>query len=486
MRGVRGTGGGLNPIEQRIGDRAAVLRVDARVWLREASLEAGRPVDLGSVLPSRSGLLLEEGFGWLWLGGIWDPGETGRWIARRSALLLERFREDLPDLEISDIDGPALPPRAYTAREDLGGDEGLETLRRDLQGRGIRLLVDFVPDCVAADHPWVTEHPEFILHSAGGPCPEEAAAPALPALPAATLDLGHPGVQEAVMAELDLVARRADGIHLAGRIAPEARGFWSGALGRLRAAHPRLMILGEPPASAPASSLTGSSPPVDVDLGLDVEIDAGFRDLGMAPDPAAIPGAVKEGTRRPCARFLEEYGGARVTERLPRARHEAAAVLAYLSASLAVFSDGEIEGRKRPWNPFLTRRAAEPPDGEIRSFYGRLLDVLGRPAARSPCRVLPLSRAWEENESWRQVTVLTRGEMGKPLLLVAVNFGPAEAQCYASVEGLLGESGGWLLQDLFSTQVYTRDRGDLAQRGLYLALAPWDYNVFEVTPRPAG
>ena len=457
------------PIEQRIGDRGAVLRVDARVWLREESVEAARPVDLGTLLPSRSGLLLEEGFGWLWLGGIWDPGETGRWIARRSALLIERLREDLPGLEISDIDGPALPPRAYRVREGLGGDEGLDTLRQDLLARGIRLLVDFVPDCVAPDHPWVKEHPEYILRRAGGPCPEETAAPSLPSVPAAALDLGHPEVRGAVMAELDRVARRVDGIHLAGRLPPELGEFWSGALERLHAEHPRLLVVGE-----------------DSTPGVDVAIDESFRDRVQATDPAAVAEAVREGARRPRARFLEDPGSPRAAERLPRPRHEAAAVLAYLSASLAVFAEGEIEGRKRPWNPYLTRRALETPDGEVRSFYGRLLDVLARPAASSPCRVLPLSRAWEQNESWRQAIVFARGEAGRPLILVAVNFGPAEAQCYASVEGLLGESGGWLLQDLFSTQVYTRDRGDLAQRGLYLALAPWDYNVFEVTPRPAG
>jgi hypothetical protein len=457
------------PIEQRIGDRGAVLRVDARVWLREEAQEAARPVDLGTLLPSRSGLLLEEGFGWLWLGGIWDPGETGRWIARRSALLIERLREDLSDLETSDIDGPALPPRAHRVRDDLGGDQGLDMLRKDLLARGIRLLVDFVPDCIAPDHPWVKEHPEFILRPATGPCPEESATPSLPAVPAAALALRHPGAREAVMAELDRVARRVDGIHIAGRPTPDLGEFLSGALERLRAEHPRLLVVGE-----------GSIPRVDV------ETDGSFRDRVLAMDSGAVAEAVKEGARRPRARFLEDPGGPRAAERLPRLRHEAAAVLAYLSASLAVFMDGEIEGRKRPWNPYLTRRVPELPDGEIRSFYGRLLDVLARPAARSPCRVLPLSRAWEENETWRQVIVFARGEAGMPLILVAVNFGPADAQCYASVEGLLGESGGWLLQDLFSTQVYTRDRGDLAQRGLYLALAPWDYNVFEVTPRPAG
>jgi len=34
--------------------------------------------------------------------------------------------------------------------------------RKELAKRGMRLMLDFVPNHVAPDHPWVTDHPEYL------------------------------------------------------------------------------------------------------------------------------------------------------------------------------------------------------------------------------------------------------------------------------------------------------------------------------------
>jgi glycosidase len=50
--------------------------------------------------------------------------------------------------------------------EHLGGPEGLATARRELARRGLKLIVDFVPNHVAPDHPWVLSHPEYFIQGA--------------------------------------------------------------------------------------------------------------------------------------------------------------------------------------------------------------------------------------------------------------------------------------------------------------------------------
>ena len=47
---------------------------------------------------------------------------------------------------------------------DLGGDAALARLRERLQKRGLRLMLDFVPNHMAPDHPWIDEHPDYFVH----------------------------------------------------------------------------------------------------------------------------------------------------------------------------------------------------------------------------------------------------------------------------------------------------------------------------------
>ena len=38
--------------------------------------------------------------------------------------------------------------------------------RRELTRRGLKLLVDFVPNHVAPGHPWILSHPEYFMQAA--------------------------------------------------------------------------------------------------------------------------------------------------------------------------------------------------------------------------------------------------------------------------------------------------------------------------------
>ena len=46
--------------------------------------------------------------------------------------------------------------------EDFGGDEALARLRFRMKRRGLRLMLDFVPNHMAPDHPWVARAPRLL------------------------------------------------------------------------------------------------------------------------------------------------------------------------------------------------------------------------------------------------------------------------------------------------------------------------------------
>ena len=77
--------------------------------------------------------------------------------------------------------------------------------------------------------------------------------------------------------------------------------------------------------------------------------------------------------------------------------------------------------------------------------------------------------AWQEAEGER--------------LLVAVNYAPNQSQCYVRLPLPDLDHGQWRLQDLMGDAAYDREGNDLASRGLFLDVAPWQACVFSVTKR---
>ena len=53
--------------------------------------------------------------------------------------------------------------RDYVVDERFGGPDGLVAARDQLADRGLALILDYVPNHVALDHPWVTDRPQCFV-----------------------------------------------------------------------------------------------------------------------------------------------------------------------------------------------------------------------------------------------------------------------------------------------------------------------------------
>ena len=82
----------------------------------------------------------------------------------RAAMAIgDGIEEALPDLRDEDIAGSGFAITGYTTHERLGGDAALARLRDRLRARGLRLMLDFVPNHTGLDHPWVDSHPDYYI-----------------------------------------------------------------------------------------------------------------------------------------------------------------------------------------------------------------------------------------------------------------------------------------------------------------------------------
>ena len=131
----------------------SLCQINTRVWLRRLAQERGRPVTLADIDPATIDGFAHQGFDWIWLLSVWQTGPAGRAVSRGNPAWRAEFKAALPDLTEDDICGSGFAIAGYTASDDLGGDQALSAFRAKLAQRGIRLLLDFVPNHTAIDHP---------------------------------------------------------------------------------------------------------------------------------------------------------------------------------------------------------------------------------------------------------------------------------------------------------------------------------------------
>ncbi len=134
-------------------------------------------------------------------------------------------------------------------------------LRARLKERGLRLMLDFVPNHTAPDHPWVNQHPEYYvqgseadvarapnnyLRAENGSIFAYGRDPYFPGWPdTLQLNYGNPKLQQAMKAELAQVAALCDGVRcdMAMLVLPDvfqrtwgiiAEAFWPDATTQVR------------------------------------------------------------------------------------------------------------------------------------------------------------------------------------------------------------------------------------------------------------
>src|SRR5438067_7779672 len=141
----------------------SLYQINTRVWLTELSQKLGRPATLDDIPDADLDRLAQAGFDWIWLLSVWQTGPAAQAVSRTNAEWRQEFLDTLPDLSDEDILGSGFAITGYSVHQQLGGDAALARLRHRLKQRGLRLILDFVPNHMGLGHPWVDDHPEYFV-----------------------------------------------------------------------------------------------------------------------------------------------------------------------------------------------------------------------------------------------------------------------------------------------------------------------------------
>jgi hypothetical protein len=488
----------------------SLFQINTRVWLTELSLNQRLPATLDDIPDADLDRLAEMGFDWVWLLSVWQTGPAGREVSRRNQEWLREFKETLPDLREEDIVGSGFAITSYTVPQAMGGDAALGRLRERLRERGLRLMLDFVPNHTGLDHPWVEDHPEYYI---SGTEPDLAHAPKnytqvkcrrgysllahgldpyFPGWPdTLQLNYGNPATQEAMIGELMKIAGQCDGVRcdMAMLVLPEifertwgipSQPFWPKAIPRVRERFPDFCFMAE----------------VYWDMewtlqqqGFDYTYDKRLYDRLRDGHARTVREHFLAGLdyQNKLVRFLENHDEPRAAATFPPGVYEAAAVITFLSPGLRFFHQGQFEGRRKKISPHLCRAPVEPIDRKLEQFYARLLAVLCHPAIRDgQWQLLECVPAWEGNWTWDCFLAFVWQNHRGDRLLVTVNYAPNQSQCYVRLPFSDLGNGQWRFADLLGNAIYDREGNDLQAHGLYLDDIPWKASIFSLTRQSAS
>jgi len=472
-----------------------LFEINTRCWLRALSNRLGRPVTLATAPEEQIASWKKRGFTHIWLMGVWATGPKTHALARAQpnlrALKAEAFGTHGQEKLVSSPYAVA----GYTVAKSLGGAAALRQFRAKLHRHGLGLVLDFIPNHVGLDHPWLMEKNSLFVRSAaqraetfpvahhgGASWVAHGKDPYFPAwTDTAQLDYRLATTRAAMMDALQSVAAQCDGARcdtamlLLNNIFDKTWGhfpnghpappeeFWAGAISAVKLRWPRFLFIAE--------AYWDLEPRLQA-LGFDYVYDKKFYDYLTARDYPALQRHVRAvaGKFNP-VRFLENHDEPRIASLLTVPEQKAAAVLLLAQPGLRLLHDGQLAGARRRTPVQFAGYWPEPGHDETAAFYDHLLELLpqtaiGRGAMAFCDTGLPhcFAMKWKNNSGRSN--------------LVLVNLAPQRASF--QIPGL---DHGCKIANLHSD---TNSTWAWKGRGVHIDLAPCGFELLELSPPPNG
>lgn len=486
----------------------SLYQINTRVWLTDLSLKLKKKVTLDDIPDTELDALAQQGFDWVWFLSVWQTGPAAQQISRTNPEWRREFQETLPDLRDDDIPGSGFAITGYNVHTSLGGDAALARLRERLKQRGLKLMLDFVPNHMGLGHPWVEDHPEhfirgteldlartpqnytWVKRQAGDLLLAYGRDPYFAGWPdTLQLNYANPATQEAMIGILLKIAGQCDGVRcdMAMLVLPEvfertwgqrAPLFWPAATQRVRQSVPGFTFMAEV-----YWDLEWTLQQQGFNYAYDKRLYDRLRDRHARPVRDHFRAGLDYQDK--LARFLENHDEPRAAATFSHDVHQAAAVISFLSPGLRFFHQGQLEGRMKRISPHLGRGPAEPVNELLGDFYERLLKILRNPTFRDgQWQLLDCTPGWDGNGTNDCYLVFAWQHSDDDRFIVAVNYAPNQSQCHVRLPFANLAGKRWRLQDNLGTASYDWNGDDLVGRGLFLDMAPWSAAVFSLTPGP--
>ena len=359
-----------------------------------------------------------------------------------------------------------------------------------------------MPNHVAADHPWVTDrpqyllagreddlllHPEAFMNIAGGVYAKGRDPYFEPWQDVLQLNAFSTGLRQAAAETIASIGAQCDGVRCdmamlmtnnvfartwGDRAGPAPDSdYWPSLIARAKETYPDFLFLAEV-----YWDMESTLP----QQGFDLCYDKRLYDRLAHDTPDSVRGHLQaDGAyQQRLIRFIENHDEPRAAHTFGPARGRAAAVVISTLQGARLYHHGQLQGAQTHLPIQLGRGPEEPPDHDLRTFYRRLLRAAAGARAQSSdwrlCDCTGCSKgphpqliAWGWSNSQARY-------------LVVVNLSPADADGRARLpwRDLAGRT--WSFADQLSQERFKCSGDELANEGLRVTLDGWGYQFLAI------
>ena len=488
-----------------------LYEINTWAWLEQLSAKFSCQISLANVPASEWDDIAALGFDFVWLMGAWQRSAVSRRYFQADSASFPAYDRALPGWKLSQITGSPYSVRQYEPDPRIGAWGDLDRAREELRSRNIGLILDFVPNHTAPDHPWVSAHPEYYLRGSQQDFRDDPGAFYLADSRAAQnaepnilahgrdpyfppwrdvlqLNYFEPAARAALIAELREIARHCDGVRcdmamlvlndifartwsplLAGR-KPPAEEFWTEAI----AALPREFLW--------LAEVYWNCAGRVQELGFQFTYDKGFYDSLRSGNLSDIRArlAAPVAAQTHCARFLENHDEERAAAVFGDAKLESIAALIATLPGMRFYHHGQLDGRKIHLPIPLAFAAPEPLNAQTRRLYERLLKISNESVFHTgEWKLLEVTSA---GDSTSQNLVAYQWRSKDALKFIVANLAGAVSQARVHPANGFSSALRYKFFDQLHDVAYDRAGAEISSSGLYVRLDSFRAHLFSITP----
>lgn len=499
-----------------------LYEINTRIWLIELSQKYRKTINL-STIPKEEWIYLKQlGFDLIWLMGLWQFSSKSIEIASQHEGLQKEYDKALPGWSVEDVIGSPYSIAGYNVNPKLGTDEDLGKLRKQLHELDLKLILDFVPNHVAVDHPWIWSRPEYFITAdkeyaeshqgllfevtnqaqkyfiAYGRDPYFFTEHG-PWTDTAQLNYFNPQTRQAMIEVVHHIAQFCDGVRcdmtmlvinknfknawpdFAGQwedleIAEE---FWKSAISSVRNKYPYFIFIAEDYWGKESEKYHQS-------LGFDYTYNETLYRALYESDISGLKSHIKpssqeeESYQKHTANFVENHDKERVAAHFGLEKSKASAVIASTLMGLRLFHQGQLEGKKIRIPVQLSHTSEEPLDTNCLEFYEKLLHSINEPCFHEgDWHWLEFQKSGENNGNHDNF-LCWYWKYQNAIKLIVVNYANTRSQGRIILPFVNNFNEEIILRDELNHQTYVRTKSEVSSVGLYVDLEPFQFHFFDV------